>query len=63
MVIEIPEKCEFTAGSDQLTFNTQTNGDSLCIRRLHFDSEQAAILAHLINRPQSTTLKIKIKEE
>lgn len=60
MAIEIPNECEFTVKPDQILFNTQTNGDSLSIRSLHFTSDQAATLAHLINR--TTTLKIEIKE-
>ena len=62
MAIEIPNECEFTVKPDQILFNTQTNGDSLSIRRLHFDADQAASLAHLINRGTTTILKIEIKE-
>ena len=57
----IPDTCEFEVGADQVRFNTQTTGDSVEIRGLHFNSDQAASLAHLINVENHQMLSIEIK--
>lgn len=57
----IPDICEFEVGADQVRLSTQTNGDSVEIRRLNFDENQAAALAYLINK-STNHLKIEIKE-
>jgi hypothetical protein len=60
-MFEIPEVCEFEIGADQVRLSTQTNGDSVEIKRLNFDKNQAAALAYLINK-STNHLTIEIKE-
>ena len=59
--IEIPDICEFELKADQVRFNTQTNGDSLAMKGLHFNPCQAATLAHLINRTDGHIIHVEIK--
>lgn len=61
-MIEIPDVCEFTVGSDMIRLTTQTNGDSVTVKGINLDSGNAAALAHLINRMENHNLKIEIKE-
>ena len=58
---EIPDKCEFEAGADQIRLTTQTNGDQIHFKGIHLGAEAAATLAHLINSTNNH-LKIEIKE-
>lgn len=58
---EIPEKCTFEVGADQIRLTTQTNGDQISIRGVHLGSEAAAALAYMINK-NKYHLKIVIKE-
>ena len=59
--MEIPDKCEFLVGADQIRLKTQANGDHINIVGIHLGAEDAASLAFLINIPD-TQLKIEIKE-
>jgi len=61
-LIEIPDTCEFTVGADNVRLTTLTNGDSILIQRINLDADNAAALAHLINRTQNHNLKIEITE-
>ena len=58
---EVNEICVFEVGTDQVTFNTKTNGDSVRITGLELTQEQATSLAWLINSSEETTLRIRIK--
>ena len=58
---EIPDKCEFETGADQVRLTTQTNGDSILIKGIHLGEDNSAALAYLINKT-SNHLKIEIKE-
>ena len=58
---EIPDKCEFETGSDQVRLTTQTNGDSILIKGIHLGEDNSAALAYLINKT-TNHLKIEIKE-
>jgi len=58
---EIPNKCEFETGADQVRLTTQTNGDSILIKGIHLGEDNSAALAYLINKT-SNHLKIEIKE-
>jgi len=60
-MVEIPDTCEFNAGADQVRLMTQTNGDSITMKGLNLDKDQAASLAYLINDTDNH-LKIEIKE-
>ncbi len=57
----IPDTCEFQAGADQVRLTTQTNGDSIAIKHLNLDRDQAASLAYLIN-DTTNHLSIEIKK-
>jgi len=59
--IEIPCCCDFTVGADQVRLTTQTNGDHILIKGIDLGADNAAALAHLINKV-SNHLKIEIKE-
>ena len=58
---DIPDKCEFETGADQVRLTTQTNGDSILIKGIHLGEDNSAALAYLINKT-SNHLKIEIKE-
>jgi len=58
---EIESELIIVTSSQNVQFNTQTNGDHVEIKGLHLTREQAATLAWLINN--SGDLKIKIKEK
>ena len=58
---QIPDVCEFNVGADQVRLTTQTNGDTVYIKSLNLNEEQAASLAYLLNK-QTNHLKIEIKE-
>lgn len=58
---QIPDTCEFEAGADQVRFTTQTNGDTILIKGLHLNKDQAASLAYLIN-DTTNHLSIEIKK-
>lgn len=58
---EIPDTCQFEIGADQVRLSTQTNGDSIELRALHLDKDQAASLAYLINNVNNH-LSVEIKE-
>jgi hypothetical protein len=60
-MFEIPEVCEFQIGADQVRLSTQTNGDSIELKRLNFNENQAAALAYLINK-STNHLNIEVKE-
>ena len=57
----IPNKCEFQAGADQIRLTTQTNGDKIHIHGIHLGEEAAATLAYLINKTNNH-LTVEIKE-
>ena len=59
--IEIPDKCVFEAGADQVRLTTKTNGDAIHITHLQLGKDAAAALAYLINNTDNH-LKIVIKE-
>ena len=59
--VEIPTKCEFEVGVDQVRLTTQTNGDVIFIKGIHLGENNAAALSYLINKV-SNNLKIEIKE-
>jgi len=52
-------KAEAEVSVDGIEFTTKTNGDKLRITGLHFDAENAANLATLINSGESLKLIIK----
>ena len=60
--VEIPCCCEFQAGADQVRLITQTNGDSITMRNLNLNKDQAASLAYLIN-DTTNHLMIEIKRK
>jgi len=53
-------KAETTVAIDNIEFTTRTNGDKLRITKMHFDPENAANLATLIN--SGVELKLIIKD-
>ena len=57
----IPDKCEFLVGADQIRLTTQTNGDQIHIKGIHLGEGAAAALAYLINKTNNH-LKVEIKE-
>lgn len=60
---QINEKCNFIAEADNIKFTTQTNGDIVIITGVHFDKEQAASLAWLINNTgKNLDVRIKLQE-
>ena len=61
-MLEIPENVEFTTGVDQVTFVTQTNGDTIKIVGLHLSAEKAATLAYLVNQPKKLKIEVKVVE-
>lgn len=61
-MVEIPDTCEFQVGADQVRLTTRTNGDSILIEHINLDKDNAAALAHLINRVDNHNLRIEIKE-
>ena len=60
---QIPDTCEFQVGADQVRLTTRTNGDSILIEHINLDKNNAAALAHLINRVENHNLTIEIKEK
>jgi len=54
---------EFEVGADGVTFTTKTNGDYVELKGFHFDAENAANLATLINSETILSVEIKAKEE
>lgn len=56
------DKIKFNVSPDQLTFNTQVNGDKVVITHIEFAADQAAAMAYLINQSESLEVKIKIKD-
>jgi hypothetical protein len=57
----IPDKCEFEVGIDKIRFQTQANGDTVYIKGVHFDEDQASALAYLINLKKILNIEIKEK--
>lgn len=55
------ENVKFIITPDQITFNTQINGDKIVLVNLVLTAEQAAAVAYLINQPES--LEIEIAKE
>jgi len=58
---EIAEEVIFETITDNMVLHTMNNGDTLVLNGLTLTKEQAATLAWLINHPDNTMLKIKIK--
>jgi hypothetical protein len=56
------DKVNFDVTPEQLTFNTQVNGDKIVIIGIEFSADDAAAMAYLINQPKSLEVKIKIKD-
>jgi len=57
---DIPDKCVFETGADQVRLTTQTNGDTIYFKGIHLGEGNAGALAYLINNPGR--LKVVIKE-
>lgn len=59
----IDEVCTFETVADQVQFHTKTNGDSLGIKKLELNRDQATIMTWLVNsdnkRPLVWTVHIK----
>ncbi len=59
----IEEFCEFETMADQIEFHTQTNGDSLDMKKLKLNRDQATSITWLVNsdnnRPLVWTVRIK----
>ncbi len=59
----IEEFCEFETMADQIEFHTQTNGDSLDMKKLKLNRDQATSITWLVNsdnnRPLVWTVHIK----
>ena len=58
---EVNEICVFETKTDQVQFNTQTNGDTIRIKGLHLTQDQATSLAWLVNADNAAILKFRIK--
>lgn len=58
----IPDTCEFEVKADQVRLQTQTNGDTIFIKGINLNKNQAAALAYLINTVDNHNLKIEVKE-
>ncbi len=58
---EIKEKVKFYTKADQVKMTTTTNGDTLYIKGFHFDQEQAASMAWLINADSGGELEFQVK--
>jgi hypothetical protein len=57
----IPSQCEIIVPPDSVRFTTRTNGDTVTIKGVDLDNENAAALAWLIN--QQGNLQVRIREE
>ncbi len=55
------ENVKFTVSPDQLTFNTQVNGDKFVVVNLNLTANEAAAMAYLVNCGE--TLEIEIAKE
>lgn len=58
---EIEEEVQFNTTTDQMDFNTKTNGDRLIISDLRLTKEKAATMAWLVNHTQDLTIEIRLK--
>ena len=58
---EIEEEVVFEMLANNMVLHTQANGDTLVLGEIHLTKEQASTLAWLINHPDDTPLKVKIK--
>ena len=58
---EIEEKVKFLTSADQVKLTTTTNGDMLTIKGFHFNQEQAATMAWLINTDDGGQLEFRVK--
>lgn len=59
--MEVEEECIFHTKSDQVRFQTQTNGDSIIIQNLKLTQAQATSLAWLINADGNAELEFQAK--
>ena len=55
------ENLKFTVSPDQVTFNTQVNGDKIVLVNLNLSADNAAAIAYLINQPDN--LEVEIAKE
>ena len=60
-MVELEEEVIFETITDQVEFNTRTNGDLVLIKELRLTQTQAASLAWLVNHDPSVTLQFEVK--
>jgi hypothetical protein len=58
---EVDEELTFYTRADQVKYITQTNGDSIHIKRLDMTQEQAASMAWLVNADDTAELEFQVK--
>lgn len=58
---EIDEEITFETVADQVEYRTQTNGDTIRIKRIAFTQEQAASMAWLVNADDEAILEFQVK--
>ncbi len=59
--IEVEEECIFYTRADQVEFHTQTNGDSMFIKKLSLTQAQATSFAWLVNADDNAQLEFSVK--